>query len=63
MFMIAVNQTAGIGLGLFIGCLIGFGLRARSGKVDMLVQGSVWKTAVLFGMAAWLVAALVAMVL
>ncbi|MFZ7089628.1 hypothetical protein [Primorskyibacter sp. 2E233] len=60
MFAEAIHQTAGIGVGVFVGTLIGFGLRARSGKTDGLVQGSVWKTAVLVGFAAWLVAAVVA---
>ncbi|MBS0123964.1 hypothetical protein [Thetidibacter halocola] len=54
----AINATAGIGIGVFLGCLIGFGIRARSGKREGLVMGSVWKTAVLAGMLAWSVAAL-----
>ncbi|WGW03198.1 hypothetical protein [Tropicibacter oceani] len=59
MFAEAINQTAGVGVGVFVGTLIGFGLRARSGNVQGLVQGSVWKTAVLGGMVAWLLAAVV----
>lgn len=63
MFIIAVHQTAPIGIGLFIGCLVGFGMRARNGKTDGLFQGSVWKTAVLVAMSSWLVAALVNLVM
>ncbi len=59
----AINQRAGIGVGLFIGSLIGFGLRARAGKTSGLFQGSVWKTAVLAGMLGWFVAALITLVL
>lgn len=57
----AVNQTVGVGLGVFIGTLIGVGLRARKGQRSGLVQDSVWKTAVLAGMAAWAVSAVVAL--
>ena len=57
----AVNQTVGVGLGVFFGTLIGFGLRSRKGQRGGLVQDSVWKTAVLAGMVAWAVAAMVAL--
>ncbi len=63
MFMVAVNQTAPIGIGLFIGCFVGFGLRAREGHTQGLFQGSVWKTAVLVSMSSWFVSALVKMVM
>ncbi|MFW2542653.1 hypothetical protein ACN2XU_08420 [Primorskyibacter sp. 2E107] len=63
MFVEAINQTVGVGAGVFLGTLIGFGLRARSGKSQGLIQGSVWKTAVLAGMLAWLLAAVLKMVL
>ncbi|CUH76792.1 hypothetical protein [Tropicibacter naphthalenivorans] len=61
MFAEAVNQTVGIGVGIFLGTLIGFGLRARKGNAAGLVQGSVWKTAVVAGMLAWFLSALIAM--
>lgn len=59
----AINQSAGVGVGLFIGSLIGFSLRARAGKTAGLFQGSVWKTAVLAGMLGWFVAAIVSLVI
>ena len=63
MFAEAINQSAGIGIGVALGTLIGFGLRARAGKTQGLIQGSVWKTAVLAGMLAWIAAAVIVMVM
>ncbi|MBV2361204.1 hypothetical protein KUH32_15680 [Thalassococcus sp. CAU 1522] len=48
-----LHETAGVGLGVFAGALLGFGIRARSGKTEGLVRGSVFFTAVLAGMVAW----------
>jgi hypothetical protein len=48
-----LHQTAGIGVGTFLGALIGLSVRARQGKRSGLVRGSVFLTSVLVGMAAW----------
>ncbi|WP_425098560.1 hypothetical protein [Tropicibacter sp. S64] len=62
MFAEAVHQTVGVGVGMFLGTMIGFGLRAKKGKTDGLVQGSVWKTALVAGFVSWLAAAVLSMV-
>ena len=59
----AIHQTAGIGVGVFIGALIGFGMQARAGKRGSLVRNSVVMTAVLAGMLGWVAAALLKVIL
>ena len=54
----AIHQTVGIGVGVFLGALLGFGIRAKRGKAPALVGGSVLRTAILAGMFGWTVAAL-----
>lgn len=55
----AINASAGIGVGLFIGCLVGFWAHKRSGKPqDHLIKGSIFFTALVVGMLGWSAAAL-----
>lgn len=52
-------ESAGVGLGIFIGVLIGFGMRKRRGKSDSLVAGSVVLTALAAGALAQVVMMLI----
>jgi hypothetical protein len=54
-----LHQTAGVGIGTFLGALIGLSLRARGGNRGGLVRDSVFMTSVLVGMAAWVVMAII----
>lgn len=40
-----VAQSAGVGIGIFLGTLIGLFARKRSGKTDGMLNGSVFLTA------------------
>ena len=47
-------KSAGVGIGVFVGVLLGLGYRRRSsGKTDGLLAGSVALTALAVGAAAW----------
>ena len=50
-----VQQSAGVGIGVFLGTLIGLFVRKRSGKTEGLLGGSVFITASAAGGAALLV--------
>jgi hypothetical protein len=64
MFAQAIHATAGIGVGLFIGCVLGFWAHGRSGKSqDYLIKGSVFYTALVVGMLGWTTAALASMLI
>lgn len=63
MIAMAIYQTAGIGIGIFLGAVLGFSIQARKGNRDNLVRDSVVMTAVLAGMLAWVAAALLKVVL
>lgn len=54
-----VQSSAGAAIGVFLGCLIGLGLRKRSGKTEGLLNGSVLLTASAAGGAALVVMMLV----
>ncbi len=54
-----LHQTAGIGVGTFVGALVGLGFRAKRGNREGLVKDSVFMTSVLVGMAAWVIVAAV----
>ncbi len=43
-------QSAGAGIGVFIGCLIGLGIRKRGGKTEGLIGGSVVLTSAVAGL-------------
>ena len=59
----AIHQTAGVGVGVFLGCLLGFFVHARSGKPQgYLLRGSIPFTALVAGMVAWIVAAVLSVV-
>ena len=59
MIQLLVQQSAGAAIGAFLGCVIGLGLRKRSGKTTGLLGGSVLLTASAAGGAALLVMMLV----
>ncbi|MEO9821931.1 MAG: hypothetical protein ABJ370_06770 [Paracoccaceae bacterium] len=54
-----VQASAGAGVGVFAGCLIGLGMRKRAGKADGLLSNSVLLTASAAGGAALLVMMLI----
>ena len=58
-FAYAVNATAGVGIGTFVGVALILWFMTRSGRKVELIRGSVFFTAVAAGMGAWVVAALV----
>lgn len=62
-FMLAVNQTVGIGLGTFVGLWGVIYVLVSTGRPAPLFQNSPFKTAVIGAMAAWCFAALIRMVL
>ena len=43
-------KSAGAGLGVFLGSLIGLGLRKRGGKTEGLIAGSVLLTSLVAGL-------------
>ena len=47
-------KSAGVGVGIFLGTLLGLGFRSRSGKTEGLLRGSVLLTALVVGVAALL---------
>jgi hypothetical protein len=49
-----VQQSAGVGIGIFVGCLIGLGMRKRKGNSEGLLGNSVLLTASAAGGAALL---------
>ena len=53
LFLHLAGQTAGVGVGVFIGALLGLSMRARGGNRGGLFRGSVLATAFLASMAAW----------
>jgi len=60
----AINQTAGAGIGIFLGSLIGFYLRGRSGKTQAyLLRDNMLLTALVAGMLGWIVAAVITIVI
>ncbi|MEP6067125.1 MAG: hypothetical protein ABJ246_14900 [Paracoccaceae bacterium] len=54
-----VQASAGAGIGVFLGSLIGLGMRKRAGKTDGLLSNSVLLTASAAGGAALLVMMLI----
>ncbi|MEP4195906.1 MAG: hypothetical protein ABJL99_09750 [Aliishimia sp.] len=50
--MLLLVQSAGAGIGVFLGTLIGFSIRKRSGKTEGLLAGSILMTAVVAGLLA-----------
>jgi len=63
MIALAIQNTAGIGIGTFLGVLAVLWFKRRRGASVALVRSSVFFTAVAAGMAAWTLAALVSLVL
>lgn len=63
MFANAINATAGVGIGTFLGVLFVLFLMRRSGRDVQLIRGSVFFTAVAAGMGAWTLAAVMTMLL
>ena len=57
MFAIAVHQTAGIGIGTFLGVLIVFFAMRRAGRKVPLLKENLFFTALVAGMGAWTLAA------
>jgi hypothetical protein len=64
MFAQAIHATAGIGIGLFIGCLVGFWAHGRTGRSQgFLIRGSVPFSALVVAMAGWTTSAVAALLL
>ena len=61
-FSQAIGATAGIGIGVFIGCLLVLVLRKRAGADIKLLKDSAFFTALVAGMGAWTLAALIRVV-
>ncbi|ATG46409.1 hypothetical protein [Celeribacter ethanolicus] len=55
-------KSSGIGVGIFIGLLIGLGVRAKGGNREGLIMNSVVVTALVVGLAALVFTALIRMV-
>ncbi|KMK67630.1 hypothetical protein [Puniceibacterium sp. IMCC21224] len=49
MLMYLLVKSAGVGVGVFVGTLIGMSIRRRSGKTEGLLNGSVFLTALAAG--------------
>ncbi len=63
MFALAIHQTAGVGVGIFLGCLLGFWLHRRSGRPQgYLMRDSIPFTALVAGMLGWVAAAVMTVV-
>ena len=54
LFQFLFLKSAGVGVGIFLGTLLGLGFRSRSGKTEGLLGGSVVLTALVVGLAALL---------
>jgi hypothetical protein len=59
----AINATAGVGIGTFLGCLFVLFIMRRGGRDVQLIRDSIFFTAVAAGMGAWTLAAVVTAVL
>ena len=59
----AINATAGVGIGTFLGCLAVLFFLRRSGREVQMIRDSVFFTAVAAGMGAWTFAAAMTLVL
>jgi high-affinity Fe2+/Pb2+ permease len=55
----AIHNSAGMGVGTFLGVLVVLWLMKRSGRDVQLLKGSVLFTALVAGMSAWMLGALV----
>jgi len=62
MFAQAVHQTAGVGLGTFLGIFVVTFFMRRAGKDITLLRDSPFFTALVAGMGAWTLSALMTMV-
>lgn len=49
LLQLLAMKSAGVGIGIFVGTLIGLGLRKLKGKTEGLVAGSVVLTALVAG--------------
>ena len=47
-----MQQSVGVGAGIALGSMVGFGIRKRSGKTEGLIGGSVLVTSAVAGMVA-----------
>ncbi len=63
MFGQAVHATAGIGIGTFLGVLIVTFAMRRSGRKVLVLKDSPFFTALVAGMGAWTLAAVMSVVL
>jgi hypothetical protein len=62
MLAMAIHQSAGVGVGTFLGVLIMMFIMRRSGKKVRLLNDSVVYTALVVGMGAWTLAAVLRLV-
>ncbi len=60
----AIHNSAGVGVGIFLGCLIGLSMLKRQGRASgVILRDSVPFTALVAGMTAWLAFAVMRLVL
>ena len=60
----AIHDSAGVGVGIFLGCLIGLSMLKRQGRASgVILRDNVMFTALVVGMVAWLAFAVFRLVL